>query len=119
MKALQKTRILWEVAAELRKKMGVANVAGIGSAHLPSPLATDLQTTCQKYPKLFSRVLGIVLEFRKWFQREIGSGGGGSGCDASGELRRLLDVISCETTNAVLLFDVTPAAAPLGPKSIK
>lgn len=75
-------------------------VVSLGLAPPISPPlpAIVLQTTRQKHPALFfPRVVGIVLEFREWFQSEAAATAAAVGeeSDASGELQPLLDVISC------------------------
>lgn len=48
-------------------------------------LPAVLQTTCQKYPELFFwRVVGIVLEFREWFQRQAAAAAAERKREASG-----------------------------------
>lgn len=70
---------------------------GTGSTHLPDSVchrpSTDLS---QVSWTLYSRVVGIVLEFRERFQREAAAAAAaGEESEASGERQRLLDVISC------------------------
>lgn len=61
---------------------------------LPSLPAIVLQTTCQKHPKLFFRgSLGLSWNSGSGFKEAAAAAGEES--EASGELQRLLDVISC------------------------